>query len=208
MNFFFECCRHINDLSNRHTCLNLLKEKNRSYLLLSNRFNDTAINSNIQNLCTVTIAKFTTSKRSNFMLHTNMKQLRAITISRIFDRDIWFDKSNINLIGNVVSQTEIFPRIYASRDRILRISTFAVINVRYAPPSARFAITYLVVFLCHQGTDIFRQMEKANKDVFDLQTAFFLTGFLPFRSSFLSKHRKKKKITIRIVCSQKRALTI
>ena len=55
----------------------------------------------LEKLSTLTIAKMTTSTRTDIMLQTSMKLLRAITMCSTFTPDCRYDKSLINLITNV-----------------------------------------------------------------------------------------------------------
>ena len=62
---------------------------------------------NLTESVTVTIAKFTTSTRTDNMLQTNVKQLRAITMCSAFNPAFRYDNSNDKLTGNVFCSNTI-----------------------------------------------------------------------------------------------------
>ena len=67
----------------------------------SKSLNYRAINWSLQKLSTLTIAKFTTSTRTDVAFRTSVKQLRAITMCSAFTPGSRYDKSNNKIIGKV-----------------------------------------------------------------------------------------------------------
>ena len=67
----------------------------------SKSLNYTAINFFLQKFSTLTIVKFTISRRTNFTLQTSVKYLKAITMCSAFTPDCGYDNSTIILIGEV-----------------------------------------------------------------------------------------------------------
>ena len=63
--------------------------------------NYTAIILFLQKLSALTISKFTISTRTDVTLQTSVKYLRAITMCSAFTPDCGYDKSTINLIGDL-----------------------------------------------------------------------------------------------------------
>ena len=70
---------------------------------LSKRLNYTAINLFLQNVSTVTIAKFTMSTITDITLQTSVKHLRANTMCNAFTCDCGYNNSTNILIGDVFS---------------------------------------------------------------------------------------------------------
>ena len=75
---------------------------------LSQRLNYKIINSDSQKISKQTIAKFTTSKKTDITLLNKVKKLRAITICSTLTRNYLRDNRKNKLIGNVQCSNELW----------------------------------------------------------------------------------------------------
>ena len=102
-------------------------------------------------MSTTTNVKITISTRTDIKLQTSAKQLRAVTICSALKFDYGFDKSTINLIGDVYCpNTESSGKLCPHR-RLFNLSAEATINVRYArlcTRCAKFLLKIKQLFCC------------------------------------------------------------
>ena len=86
--------------------------------------NYSAINLFSHKLCTLTIAKITTSSGTEITLKTSLKQLRALTMCSAFTPDSRYNNSIINLMGKCMCLVRLKSnRIYfAGTKRLFNLS--------------------------------------------------------------------------------------
>ena len=105
--------------------------------------NHTAINLYLQKVSILTIAKFTTSTRSDITLQMNVKELRAITMCSAFTPECRHENIIIKLDGNVYCRIQCVWINFACKKRIytlLNEVTVKVLNGRPRVKCAKFPL--------------------------------------------------------------------
>ena len=112
---------------------------------LSKSLNYMAINWFSQQLLTLTIAKFTVSRRTDLTLQTSVKKLRANTICSAFSLDCHYNKSTIDLIRDVYCPRKSVWVNFAYTKRPFNLSAEAFINVRKVRLCGRYTVFFLKI---------------------------------------------------------------
>ena len=105
--------------------------------------NYTVINNYIQNLSTLTNAKFTASTRTNITLQTSVERLRAFTTCSTFTPDCRYDNSNSEHFGNVYCSSTVCSRLLFVHEKLFSNSEEAKVNVFNARQPVRCPIFLL-----------------------------------------------------------------
>ena len=136
----------------------------------SKSVNYTAINLFLQKLSTLTIVKFNIYTKTDILLQTNVKFLKAITMCSAFNPDYGYGKSTIILIADVCCPNTKCSGKLCLRRRLFNLSAECPINVRNERLCARGAIFLLKIkqipfFVVWQKNNIFEENPQSIHDV-------------------------------------------
>ena len=128
-NLVSTCYKNIIDHSNRHTYLSVFGTK-KFASFPSESLTYTVINSNLRELSSLSLAKFTNYRRTYNMLHSRVTELRAPPMSSTLERGCCSDNKNIEHIGDVYCPKKTCSeKICAwAQKRLSILSAEAIIN--------------------------------------------------------------------------------
>ena len=113
------------------------------------RLNYMAINLFLQKLSTLTIAKLTTSTRTDITLPASVNKLKRITTCSAFTRDSWNKKNIINFIGSEYCPNGMCSEKFCLHEKNFQSFQKVIVSVLLASPPVKCAIFPLRNKQCH-----------------------------------------------------------